>query len=78
MLVRMERNEWVERVENEEDGRSFHVILTQKGRKSKNEMIICLDNHFSGYLNEVPKELHDDIEIELQVLRTHLEITHLK
>lgn len=72
MLVRMERNGWIKRLENEEDGRSFHVVLTEKGRKSKNEMIIRLDNHFAGYLNEVPKSLHDEIKDELQVLRAHL------
>lgn len=72
MIVRMEKNGWIERVVNEEDGRSFHVVLTEKGRKSKNEMIIKLDNHFAGYLKEVPRVLHDEIRSELQNLRSHL------
>ena len=72
MLVRMERNGWVDRVQNEEDGRSFHVVLTDKGRKSKNEMIIQLDNHFAGFLKGVPKETHDEIRNELQQLRSLL------
>ncbi len=72
MIVRMEKNGWIQRVVNQEDGRSFHVELTEKGRKSKNEMIIKLDNHFAGYLKEVPRNLHDDIRNELQSLRSHL------
>ncbi len=72
MLVRMERDGWVNRVQNEEDGRSFHVVLTEKGRKSKNAMIIQLDNHFAGYLKEVPKQVHDEIRNELQNLRSLL------
>jgi len=68
----MEKNGWIQRVVNQEDGRSFHVELTEKGRKSKNEMIIKLDNHFAGYLKEVPRNLHDDIRSELQSLRSHL------
>jgi len=69
MLVRMERDQWVSRIQNEEDGRSFHVVLTEKGRKSKNEMIIQLDNHFAGFLKKVPKDAHDQIRNELQQLR---------
>ncbi len=72
MLVRMEKNGWIERVENSDDGRSFHVQLTEKGRKSKNEMIIKLDNHFNGFLNEVPRDLHDGIKDELLQLRSRL------
>ncbi|WP_420385298.1 MarR family winged helix-turn-helix transcriptional regulator [Roseivirga sp.] len=72
MLVRMEKNGWIERVENEDDGRSFHVQLTEKGRKSKNEMIIAFDNHFSGFLNEVPKQFRDGIKNELLQLRSQL------
>lgn len=72
MLVRMERNGWIERVENEEDGRSFHVVLTEKGRKNKNEMIIQLDNHFASFLEQVPKQTHDGIRNELQHLRSLL------
>lgn len=72
MLVRMERDGWILREQNEDDGRSFHVILTEKGRKSKNEMIIQLDNHFAGYLKGVPRQTHDDIKNELQHLRSLL------
>ncbi|HEY9116486.1 MAG TPA: MarR family transcriptional regulator [Roseivirga sp.] len=72
MLVRMESNEWIQRIDNAEDGRSFHVVLTEKGRKSKNEMIIKLDNHFKKYLNEVPKELHDSIIGQLLQFRGQL------
>jgi len=72
MLVRMQRDGWISREENEQDGRSFHVILTEKGRKSKNEMIIQLDNHFAKYLKDVPREVHDDIKKELQRLRSLL------
>lgn len=72
MLVRMERDGWVKRIENKEDGRSFHVELTEKGRKSKNEMIIQIDNHFAGFMGEVPKDVHDGIRNELQHLRSIL------
>ena len=72
MLVRMERNGWINRLQNEEDGRSFHVVLTEKGRKSKNEMIIQLDNHFANFLKTVPKAVHDEIRNELQKLRSLL------
>ncbi len=72
MLVRMEKNGWIRRVDSEEDGRSFKVVLTEKGRKSKNEMIIKLDNHLSSYLKEVPKELHDAVKNELLQLRGKL------
>lgn len=72
MLVRMEKNGWIQRFDNEEDGRSFHVVLTEKGRKSKNEMIIKLDSHFKSYLNEVPKDLHDGIINELLQFRGKL------
>lgn len=72
MLVRMEKNGWIVRVENEEDGRSFHVQLTELGRKSKNEMIISLDNHFNSYLKDVPKEMHEGIRNELLQLRSKL------
>ena len=72
MLVRMERNGWIDRVQNEEDARSFHVVLTDKGRKSKNEMIIQLNNHFVGFLKEVPKHTHDEIRNGLRQLRSLL------
>ena len=72
MLVRMERDGWVKRVENEKDGRSFHVELTDKGRKSKNEMIIQIDNHFAAYMSEVPRDVHNDLRNELQHLRSIL------
>ncbi len=72
MLVRMERNGWTERVVNEKDGRSFHVILTDKGKNQKNEMMLALEKHFALFLKNVPAEMNYGIKQELLKLRTLL------
>ena len=72
MLVRMERNGWTHRVENEKDGRSFHVALTDKGREHKSEMMLVLEKHFAQFLKKVPAELNYGIKQELLKLRALL------
>lgn len=72
MLVRMERNGWTQRVVNEKDGRSFHVTLTEKGRISKNEMMLVLEKHFAKFLKGVPAEMNYGIKQELLRLRSIL------
>ena len=72
MLVRMERNGWIDKVMNEEDGRSFHVKLTSKGESSKNEMMQVLEKHFSEFLKDVSAETNYHIKQELLKLRTIL------
>ncbi len=72
MLVRMERNGWTERVVNEKDGRSFHVILTDKGKNQKDEMMLALEKHFALFLKNVPAEMNYGIKQELLKLRTLL------
>lgn len=69
MLVRMERNGWTERVVNEKDGRSFHVILTDKGKNQKDEMMLALEKHFALFLKNVPAEMNYGIKQELLKLR---------
>lgn len=69
MLVRMEKNGWILRISNQEDGRSFYVELTEKGKRNKNEMIISLDNHFHKYLSKIPKNVHQEIKQNLKELR---------
>lgn len=73
MLVRMERNGWTERVVNEKDGRSFHVILTDKGKNQKNEMMLALEKHFAQFLKNVPAAMNYGIKQELLKLRTILQ-----
>lgn len=73
MLVRMERNGWTERVVNEKDGRSFHVILTDKGKNQKNEMMLALEKHFAQFLKNVPAEMNYGIKQELLKLRAILQ-----
>jgi DNA-binding MarR family transcriptional regulator len=72
MLVRMERNGWTERVVNEKDGRSFHVILTEKGKSQKGEMMLTLEKHFAQFLKNVPAEMNYGIKQQLLKLRTLL------
>ncbi len=72
MLVRMERNGWTERVVNEKDGRSFRVILTDKGKNQKNEMMLALEKHFAQFLKNVPAEMNYGIKQELLKLRAIL------
>ncbi len=72
MLVRMERNGWIEKVDNEEDGRSFHVKLTSKGEGSQQEMMQVLEKHFSDFLSDVSAETNYHIKQELLKLRTIL------
>ncbi|GAB5526477.1 MAG: MarR family transcriptional regulator [Roseivirga sp.] len=73
MLVRMERNGWTERVVNEKDGRSFRVILTDKGKNQKNEMMLALEKHFAQFLKNVPAEMNYGIKQELLKLRAILQ-----
>ena len=72
MLVRMERNEWTERVINEKDGRSFHVIPTKKAEGLKSEMMLALEKHFAEFLKSVPAEMNYGIKQELLRLRSIL------
>lgn len=72
MLVRMERNGWTKRVVNEKDGRSFHVILTDKGKNQKNEMMLALEKHFAQFLKNVPAEMNYGIKQQLLQLRVIL------
>lgn len=69
MLVRMERNGWIEKQQNEKDGRSFRVKITAKGEHNKQEMIQVLERHFSGFLQTVPAEMNFHIKQELLKLR---------
>ncbi len=69
MLVRMERNGWVMKEENVEDGRSFRVKITQKGEDNKQQMMQALEKHFSEFLNNVSAETNYHIKQELLKLR---------
>ena len=69
MLVRMERNGWVEKLQNPKDGRSFRVKITLKGENNKQEMMQVLERHFADYLQNVPAELNYHIKQELLKLR---------
>ena len=72
MLVRMERDGWTERVVNEKDGRSFHVILTEKGKSLRAEMMLTLEKHYAQFLKNVPAEMNYGIKQQLLKLRTLL------
>ena len=72
MLVRMERNGWVQKEENESDGRSFRVKLTQLGVESKAEMMTTMELHFAKFLKSVPAQTNYNIKQELVKLRTML------
>lgn len=69
MLVRMERNGWVKKEENSDDGRSFKVALTQRGLDSKVEMMTTLERHYAKFLKEVPAQTNYNIKQELLKLR---------
>jgi DNA-binding MarR family transcriptional regulator len=72
MLVRMERNGWIEKQQNEKDGRSFRVKITSKGEGNKQEMMQVLERHFAGFLQTVPAEMNFHIKQELLKLRAVL------
>lgn len=72
MLVRMERNGWLYKQKNEQDGRSFRVCITAKGENSKQEMAQALERHFAVFLETVPAEMNYHIKQELLKLRTAL------
>uniref|UniRef100_UPI004055EA38 MarR family winged helix-turn-helix transcriptional regulator n=1 Tax=Roseivirga sp. TaxID=1964215 RepID=UPI004055EA38 len=72
MLVRMERNGWIEKEGNEADGRSFRIKLTQRGVESKQEMMLDLEKHFAAFLKGVPAQTNYNIKQELVKLRTML------
>lgn len=72
MLVRMERNGWIEKEGNEADGRSFRVKLTQRGVESKSEMMKSMEVHFAKFLKSVPAQTNYSIKQELVKLRTML------
>jgi DNA-binding MarR family transcriptional regulator len=72
MIARMERNGWVQKENNEADGRSFKIKLTQRGVESKQEMMLNLEKHFSAFLKEVPAQTNYNIRQELVKLRTML------
>ena len=72
MLVRMERDAWIEKEKNDDDGRSFKVKITSKGAQNKNEMMQVLEKHFSEFLRNVPAETNYHIKQELLKLRVAL------
>ena len=72
MLVRIERNGWIEKEGNEADGRSFKIKLTQRGVESKEEMMLVLEKHFAAFLKQVPAQTNYNIKQELVKLRTML------
>jgi len=72
MIVRMERNGWIEKEGNEADGRSFRIKLTQRGVESKDEMMKSMEIHFAKFLKRVPAQTNYSIKQELVKLRTML------
>ena len=72
MLVRMERNGWIEKEGNEADGRSSKIKLTQRGVESRQEMMLDLEKHFASFLKGVPAQTNYNIKQELVKLRTML------
>lgn len=71
-LRKMEKEGLIERVADEEDLRKTHVYLTEKGRKTANELISAIDKLNDGLLNGLSEDEKDTFIKNLENIKAYL------
>jgi len=69
MLVRMDRNGWIERSRDPGDARSTRITLTAEGKRLRQVVPPKLLRHFRDYLRDFPEAQQDALLELLKSLR---------
>lgn len=72
MIKRMEEQGWVKRKPDPQDGRSFRVELTAKGRNLEQKLPVALLDHFQAILSVLGEEESQSLMMALKKLRAAL------